>query len=759
MATPQTTGHPTDRSSSPGTHSPATTSPGSSESPTDRASARAAGAKRRLTPSHESQQKRSQKPTLVARDPAHAIISLPTHDSYEPYVAIEFLLLRYNPQVRGHEILTVASWKSDSITALTVPSAYYSYDGIRKFLPRPDPAAAPADQPPDEEPYLLTRKNMARAFQEVETLRGLSQGPEGGLTKHVGAEHLTILHTAHSTRDITPQHGGASRKLRVETFVLYQEYPDPLGEASQEHWNYSVSWPHSHPTPLPETSQPICVWMGVREFVAAQPYHTRLGPQTETPNMDMPRSSELWCELLVEWGGLRLQLARPTTRPAPTQGPATFVPMDRDPAHYDFYRLLSHRGLFQPTERNEHPPCMDHRNSLVWSNMGYPLCALEAAAKPCAYHFLSGGPRPTPVDHGPTGGTRYCCLRVPFHPHTMFRELRDVGIVIQPRSADEMGSPRDWKLHVPIYYPPMPLQATNKLQCVDRLVWLPDRQSYTYDTHQWDYHQYPPDGLDLLHSLIQDRFPPLMEHLDTLARLWKHDHSQVYLLYCALLGSFPVLTPLVFTFLWKHPVFASPWPGLYHYLLETMSNDTQVASPVYLPLLGAPGAPTPGQPLPLPAMHTLSAAMVQMGMPGWCIRSEPTLNYCWDSRNPSDWRNSDAPATPLAQLPLSRMGAPWNWTRCTSGTILRGLWGSHAGSLYQLSYPTEGTRSRAAHPARSVRCAWCDFVAATPHDFARHAMEKHFGDAQHHLRAHTLENWATTTMELANLMAQKTDQH
>jgi hypothetical protein len=38
-------------------------------------------------------------------------------------------------------------------------------------------------------------------------------------------------------------------------------------------------------------------------------------------------------------------------------------------------------------------------------------------------------------------------------------------------------------------------------------------------------------------------------------------------------------------------------------------------------------------------------------------------------------------------------------------------------------------------------------------------MEKHFGDAQHHLRTHTLENWAATTMELANLMAQKTDQH
>jgi hypothetical protein len=39
-----------------------------------------------------------------------------------------------------------------------------------------------------------------------------------------------------------------------------------------------------------------------------------------------------------------------------------------------------------------------------------------------------------------------------------------------------------------------------------------------------------------------------------------------------------------------------------------------------------------------------------------------------------------------------------------------------------------------------------------------HAMEKHFGDMQRHLLTHTPENWAATTMEIANILAQKTAQ-
>ncbi len=694
----------------------------------------------------------------MARDPAHAVIGLPTDGTYEPHVALEFLLLRYNPRTRGHEVLTVVSWNSDGVTALTLPSAYFSLESLRSVLPQPDAAAVSADQSPDDELFLLTRKEVVRAFQQVENTRKLYAGPQGGLSNNVGSDHLYIMHTARTSRDIHPQRGGVTKKLRVETFVLYQEYPDSAGEPTSDHWKASISWPHAHPPPYPETALPTCAWMGIREFVAAQPYHARLGPQTEYPDLEMPRSSELWCRLLVEWGGLRLQQTRPTARPVPTQGPAAFVPMDRDPAHYDLYKLLTTQGLFQPTEQAEHPHYPDHRNALSWLHMGYIRCASEAAAKPCAYCFLSGGPRPILSDSNIAGDTQYCRLRVPFQPHTTFKELRDLGVVIQPRSADEAGSPRDWKLYIPIYYPPMPLQPTNKLQWVDRLHWKPERQSYMYDTHQWDYFQRPPDGLELLQALIRDRFPPLMEHLDTLARLWRHDHSQVYLLYCALLGSFPVLTPLVFTFLWKHPEFAAPWPGLYHYLQETMSDDTQKASPVYLPLLGPPGAPTPGQALLLPEMPTRAVALVQVGVPGWCLQSEPALNYCWDSRNPSDWGKSDAPATPPAQLPLSRLGSPWSWTRRTPGTTTQGLWGVQAGHIYQLSYPVEGTRHRLVYPSRSVRCSMCDLVCDTPSAFAQHVLAKHYETAQRHLRAATLETWEATTLELANLMARKINQ-
>ena len=695
-------------------------------------------------------------PPQTTPDPTSAIIGLPTGDDFEPYIAFEYLLLRYNPRTRGHEVLVLVSWKDDALTTLTAPSVLFTHEAVRQSVAGgripTTTTPGPPTQTEDEELYRLTRDDLVRALLELETRRGLVPGPEGNLAKQVGTEFLTILHSACTTRHTLPQHEGATKKLRVETFVMRQEYHTSLSDPTSEHWGKSVSWPHSHPTPLSATAGPTCTWMGVREFVAAQPYHTRLGPQPDCPHKAMPHSSEHWCELLVEWGSLRLLSPRPTLRPTPTQGPATFTPMDRDPPHYDHYQLLVNRKLLSIPERNNHVYCMDHRNSLGWCAMGYVQGAMEMATNQCAYHFLSGGPRPTPTEYRTPGSTRYCTLRVPFQAHTTFRELRDQGILIPLRTSDEAGCQQDWRLPVPIYYPPIPMQHVNKLPNLDRLVWVPERQPYTYDTHQWRYNPHPPDGLDLLHALILDRFPPLLEHLDTLAQLWRHDHCQVYLLYCALLGAFPVVTPKIFTYLWRCPTFTTPWPGLYHYIQETMANDPQVASPIQLPLLGAPGAPAPEQTLPLPPLHLLGAALVQVGVPGWHLRSEPTLSYCWDSRDPSDWRNSSP-----TQLPPTRLGIPWRWTPHTPGTTLRGLWGTHAGVLYRLSHPTEHPApGKLLYSVRSVRCAMCDYVASSPHEFALHAVEKHSEEVQRQLHRCTPERWAATTMEIANMLTQLT---
>ena len=677
-------------------------------------------------------------------------------DEHDSHIAFEFLILRYNPRTRSHEVLVLVSWAGDTITTLTVPSVLLTCEAIRISVPggriHTDTTATSLAHRPGEEQYRLTCTDLVRALLEMERHRRLGPGPEGSLEKQVGAELLTLLHSACTTRHVLPRHGDASKVLRVETFVLRQEYPPALADPSQEHWSKSVCWPQTHPTPLAATAGPTCMWMGVREFVAAQPYHARLAPQPEIPGKTMPSSSIHWCELLVEWGHLRLLPPRPTLRPAPTLGPATFTPMERDPPHYDLYQLLVTRKLLSLSERNNHSSCTDHRNALAWTTMGYVQLAAEMALHQCAYHFLSGGPRPIPTEPGTLGSTTYCVLQAPFQPHTMFRELRDHGVVIPPRSADEMGCPQDWRLPIPIYYPPLPLQQTNKLQCLDRLVWVPERHPYTYDSHQWRYQAHPPDGLDLLQTLLLDRFPPMLEHLDTLAQLWKHDRCQVYLLYCALLGSFPVLTPRIFTYLWRYPSLATPWPGLYHYIQETMANDPQVASPIYLPLLGAPGHPTPEQPLPLPAPLTLCAALIQVGIPGWHLRSEPTLHYCWDQRDPSDWKS-----TSPAQLPTTRRGVPWRWTPRTPGSTLRGLWGTDAGTLYQLSHPIEATPDQAPHAARSVGCSVCDHVSPTPHEFALHFAEKHFDELRRQLHDCNPERWAATTMEMANLLVRKTN--
>ena len=382
--------------------------------------------------------------------------------------------------------------------------------------------------------------------------------------------------------------------------------------------------------------------------------------------------------------------------------------------------------------------------------MGYPRLAAEAAARPEAYHFLSGGPRPIPRESHDLGGTQYGTLLVPYQAHTTFRELRDQGIILQPRLMDESGSPEDWRMPIPIYYPPFPMQHNNRLPVLDRLVWRPERQTYTYETHQWGYFAQPPDRLALLHHLFMDKFPPMLEHLDSLARLWRHDHSQVYLLYCALLGSFPVLTPRLFTYLSRYPTLSTPWPGLYHYIQESLANDPQTASPIHLPLLGPPGAPAPEHALPLPSPTPLGVAFLQVGVPSWHLRSEPPLRYCWDSRDPSDWRNSSSP-----QLPTTQLGLPWRWTPTTPGCTLRGLWGTHAGVLYRLSHPTEDAQVGPPREPRSLTCSLCGHAATEPQLLAQHVMEHHSEALRRHLHGCTPEQWAATTMEVAGSIFQK----
>ncbi len=135
---------------------------------------------------------------------------------------------------------------------------------------------------------------------------------------------------------------------------------------------------------------------------------------------------------------------------------------------------------------------------------------------------------------------------------------------------------------------------------------------------------------------------------------------------------------------------------------ETQTNDPQVASPVYLPLLGAPGGPTPDQPLPIPGPVQLCAAFVQVGMPSWYTRIDPLQPFCWDTRGPSDWRTT-AP-TPL---PPTRLGHPWKWTPTTPGRVLRHLWCTQGTSLYQLSHPagTHSARRSGRYGPLRARCA------------------------------------------------------
>ena len=227
---------------------------------------------------------------MVDLDPAVTTIGLPLDDQHEHYLAFEYLLIRHNPRTGSHELLVLLSWQDDSVSTLTAPTILHSYDSIRHSVARgpihTNSHTGSHRTGEAEERYQLTKTELLNALLGLDNQRCLHQGPEGLLSQNLGSDLLTILHTAHSTRSVRPQYEGAIKLLRVETLVLRQEYPTTHRDPAHPHWGKSVCWPNSFPLKTPTTEGPTWMWMGVREFVAAQPYHTRPPPTGLTYEVD-----------------------------------------------------------------------------------------------------------------------------------------------------------------------------------------------------------------------------------------------------------------------------------------------------------------------------------------------------------------------------------------------------------------------------------------------------------------------------------------
>ncbi len=205
---------------------------------------------------------------MVGHKLASTTVGLPLDDQHEHYVAFGYLPIRYNPRTRNQELLVLLSWQDDSVSALTASTILHSYDSIRHSLAR-GPTRTGSHTGSHRSGGPEERFELPNVLLGLDTRRQLHQGPEGLLSQNLGSDLVTILHTAHSTRSVRPQHEGASSLLRAETLVLRQEYPPSYLDPTKPHWGQSICWPNPFPRKESSSAGPTWMWMGVREFVAA----------------------------------------------------------------------------------------------------------------------------------------------------------------------------------------------------------------------------------------------------------------------------------------------------------------------------------------------------------------------------------------------------------------------------------------------------------------------------------------------------------
>jgi hypothetical protein len=202
--------------------------------------------------------------------------------------------------------------------------------------------------------------------------------------------------------------------------------------------------------------------------------------------------------------------------------------------------------------------------------------------------------------------------------------------------------------------------------------------------------------------------PQLARQFDTLFSRWMLKPEIGYVLDCAALGVFPVVTPPVLQAFRQVPSLARPWPGLAHLL------QTRPRARLALPLFCPPGMAPPPYDVWIPKLYSMEVEMLMLEIAPAVVTTRSPLFFCWTNEPPSAWRTSgDSPHVAAARLP-----------RTFPSNAMRGMWALRPG--YMLSALAT---SPPAHPdptqAGLMRCRCCGVDCTTPEELELHYTAQH----------------------------------
>jgi hypothetical protein len=233
--------------------------------------------------------------------------------------------------------------------------------------------------------------------------------------------------------------------------------------------------------------------------------------------------------------------------------------------------------------------------------------------------------------------------------------------------------------------------------------WYPERSANLIHSQPLAAHPAPPTTATLWKALLGASCPQLLPTFEDYYAQWDRRPEVGYVLDCAALGMFPVVTPRVLRALRQMPSLARPWPGLAHLL------QTSPAQRLDLPLFCSPGAAPPPHEVWIPKCYSMEAETIFVEAVPTILTSRSPLFYCWSSETPAEWRAmGDSPHAAAARIP-----------RTFPGDALRSLWALRPGYLLSALGslpPMQPTPLQ----LDVLRCRCCGTNCRSPQDLEAH---------------------------------------
>ncbi len=400
--------------------------------------------------------------------------------------------------------------------------------------------------------------------------------------------------------------GPGALAATVQTVVAWVE-PD---QASCHGPSQSLTWPNSPTWEERDGPRAELRWAGARELLGASPYYAL--PTTDELRPLAPGYSP---SPMLHALAKQCLPDREPQRPTCTLLPLAMWAAPPSSGVEELYRLATERtarpslttasvGSFSRHwhSAQEGPP-PNHHGSLWFLGAGLLESVLMERGASLVEAFLVRDTTPiSPTDF----------LPMPYCPFRYFKAAIEAGkqpiqrsgsagpgvasptIVPYPRAVPQLslvGQP--WESGV---------GPTGGLQ----LQWQPSRASHLIHSQLLAPSPQPPTTHALWKTLLETMSPQLAGQFDLLYVRWMFRPEIGYLLDCANLGVFPVVTPPVLQAMQQMPALSRPWPGM----AQLLRNPPR--RPLALPLFCQPGMAPPPHEVWIPKLCHMEVELVPL---------------------------------------------------------------------------------------------------------------------------------------------------